>query len=175
MKLPQLPIRDYISPKYRLVFLAVKPPQKTKRYFSDKYLLFRIKYITDKKKQSPSLLIGFLICVNCCLFLPSSGKGRAILVITSAVGSIKLLLMQFLARVSPHLTVIFHPTPGPAPQGAGRKRIPGIFVPHSGTKIPKLRFLPLPGGKGAGGMGEFERPRLNVAIPWPAGGPKTAN
>jgi hypothetical protein len=23
-------------------------------------------------------------------------------------------------------------------------------------------------------MGEFERPRLNVAIPWPASGPKTA-
>jgi hypothetical protein len=31
--------------------------------------------------------------------------------------------------------------PNLAPQGAGRERFPGIFVPHCGTKIPKFLNL----------------------------------
>ena len=44
--------------------------------------------------------------------------------------------------VSVHLTVVIHPTPDPAPQGAGRKRILGIFAVQSAVKIPKKsRFI----------------------------------
>ena len=68
-------------------------------------------------------------------------------------------------QVQLHLNVVVHPTPGPAPQGAGRKGNWGVLRHFVAQNSPNLLvFSPFPreGGKGDG---PFEQPHLDVPVP----------